>query len=106
MATGLIAVGTARDMYVPVEVEVRRDSPAEYLSRWDAVVESGILVPSGDLFVSNSSFQSDEGIEVAPGCYLARVYYGGLGAVTSGLEGDDHYKVVARNLPQPACLAH
>src|SRR6516162_6548858 len=64
VATGLIAVRTARDMYVPVEVEVRGDPPDEDLSRWDAVVESGILVPSGDLFVSSSSFQSDEGIKV------------------------------------------
>jgi hypothetical protein len=94
VATGLIGVGTARSMYVPVEVEVRRDPPPdEDLSRWDAVVESGILVPSGDLFVSSSALESDEQIEVAPGCYLARVYYGGLGTVTNDLEGDDHYKV-------------
>ena len=93
VATGLIAVRTARHMYVPVEVEVLRDPPDEDLSRWDAVVESGILVPSGDLFVSSPTFSSDEGIKVAPGCYLARVYYGGLGTVTSGLEGEDHYKV-------------
>jgi hypothetical protein len=93
VATGLIAVRTARHMYVPVEVEVRRDPPAEDLSGWDAVVESGILVPSGDLFVSSPTFSSDEGIQVAPGCYLARIYYGGLGTVTNELEGDDHYKV-------------
>jgi hypothetical protein len=94
VATGLIGVGTARSMYVPVEVEVRRDPPpAEDLSRWDAVVESGILVPSGDLFVSSSALESDEQIEVAPGCYLARVYYGGLDTVKNDLEGDDHYKV-------------
>ncbi len=93
VANGLIGVATARSLYVPVEVEVRRDPPDENLSRWDAVVESGILVLSGDLFVSGSAFLSDEQLEVAPGCYLARVYYGGLGTVTSDLEGDDHYKV-------------
>lgn len=93
VAPGLIAEGTARPMTVPVEIEIRRGPPDDDLSRWDAVTEAGILVPSGELWLTSPTVMPGERIGVAPGCYLARVYYGGLSTLTSYLEGADHYKV-------------
>jgi hypothetical protein len=93
VAPGLIMVRTARPMMVPVEIQIRRDPPRDDLSRWDAVVESGIVVPSGVLYVKGSSEEFGEPLEVASGCHAARVYYGGLGTLTSYLEGNDHYKI-------------
>ncbi len=91
---GLIAVRTARPMDVPVQVEVRRHAPKNDFSKWDAVVETGIIVPSGVLFVTGSSEQFGKRIEVTCGCYASRVYFGGLGTLTSHLEGKDYYKIV------------
>jgi hypothetical protein len=89
---GMIAVGTTSQMTVPVQIQVSHDRPKEDLSKWDAVVESGIVTPSGVLFLKGSGDAFGERIEVASGCYGARVYYGGQG--TSDLEGNDYYKIV------------
>jgi hypothetical protein len=94
IAPGILAILTARNVTVPVEIEVPRAAPNDDFSRWDAVIESGILVPSGSLFVSAVTSESADQIDLAPGCYLARIYYGGLETVTSDLDGKDHYKVV------------
>jgi len=88
---GMIAVGTASQMTVPVEIQVCRDQPKNDLPKWDSVVETGIVTPSGVLFLKGSGDAFGERIEVSSGCYAARVYYGGQR--TSDLKGNDYYKI-------------
>lgn len=97
VAPGTIGIGTARDMTVPVKVEVRDAAPDDNYDAWDQVNKCSINVPSGRIIIAGCTdyFPDAERIEVAAGCYRARIYYGNLEALSEdGLEGDDHYRVV------------
>lgn len=97
IAPGTIGVGTVRDMRVPVIVEVSDAEPLEDTITWDQVNECTLEVQSGRIVVAGCTdyFQDAARIEVSPGSYRARLYYGNLDALSEdGLDGDDHYKVV------------
>ena len=64
---------------------------------WDQVNECDIDVPSGKIVVAGCTdyFPEAARIEVQPGHYRARIYYGNLNSLShDGLDGDDQYKVV------------
>jgi len=94
-APGMIGVGTVRNMIVPVAVEIADAAPADDTSVWEQVNECTLDVPSGRVVIAGCTdyFPDAARIELPPGTYRARIYYGQLDAVR-GLEGDDHYKVV------------
>ncbi len=98
LAPGTIGVGTARNMTVPVSVEVREFAPQnEDFSIWDQVNECSMDVPSGSLVIAGCTddFFDAARISLSPGCYRARIYYGQLYDLSDdGLEGNDHYKIV------------
>lgn len=97
LAPGTIGVGTVRNMSVSVVVQVRKSEPKKNLRPWDHVTECSIDVPSGRLVVAGCTdyFPDAARIEVEPGCYRARVFYGDLDTLSAnGLEGKDHYKLV------------
>ncbi|GLK48431.1 hypothetical protein GCM10017620_14040 [Brevundimonas intermedia] len=92
----LIAVGTARNMTVPVEIEVLNAAPAPDLDDWDQIVDCGVSLPSGKLIVFGCTENSDDAdrIGIEPGDYAARISYANLGDLSDdGLEGDDRYRV-------------
>ena len=93
---GAFAVGTVRNMDVPVEVEVLDSVPNESFDAWDHVKECDIEVQSGTIVIAGCTdyFAEAARIKVEPGNYRARIYYGDLDALSDdGLDGDDHYKV-------------
>jgi hypothetical protein len=95
-APGTIGVGTVRNMDVPLLVEVRDGRPPDDLDQWDHVTECSIEVPTGRLVIAGCTdyFPDAQRLELAPGTYRARVFYGGLATLSAdGLEGRDHYKV-------------
>lgn len=97
IAPGTIGVGTARNMTVPVVVEISDTEPDEDLTPWDQVNECNLDVPSGRIVIAGCTdyFPDAARIEVSPGSYRARVYYGNLDALSDDhLDGDDHYRVV------------
>lgn len=97
IAPGTIGVGTARNMNVPVVVEIVDKPPDEDASVWDQINECSIAVPSGRLVVAGCTdyFPDARRIELPAGSYRARVYYGDLAALSAnGLEGNDHYRIV------------
>jgi hypothetical protein len=97
VAPGTIGVGTVRQMTVPVVVEVIDAEPNEDMTTWDQVNECTLNVQSGRIVVAGCTdyFPDAARIEVLPGSYRARLYYGKLDALSDdGLDGDDHYKVV------------
>jgi hypothetical protein len=92
----LIAVGTARNMTVPVDVEILNAPPALDVDDWDQVIDCGVSLPSGNLIVFGCTENSDdaERLGIDPGDYAARISYANLGALSDdGLEGDDRYRV-------------
>jgi len=97
VAPGVIGVGTARSMEVPVEVEVLDSQPNNNFDEWDHVTEASLEVPWGHIVIAGCTdyFPDAARLTVQPGNYKGRVYYGVLDSVDeSRLEGDDHYKVV------------
>ena len=75
----LIGVGAARYDDVPVAVDTLAGPPSDDGDAWDQIVEASIEIPTGRLVIDGpiswrpgSSFE----IDLAPGTYRARVYYG------------------------------
>jgi hypothetical protein len=95
---GTIGVGTVRNMTVPVVIEVADVEPDLAESGdWDQVNECDLMVRSGRIVVAGCTdyFPDAARIEVIPGSYRARLYYGKLNSLSeNGLEGDDHYRIV------------
>jgi hypothetical protein len=94
VAPRTVKVNTARDMDVPVTVEICDASPAEDFGAWDMVNECSIEVPSGKLVVVGcTEFWPDAArIPLAPGTYRVRLHYGNLDTQDI-FDGDDHYFV-------------
>ena len=97
LAPGTIGVYTSRNMNVPVEVEVCEFEPVDNPDEWDHITECGIEIPSGRIVVAGCTdyFPEAARINVKPGTYRARIYYGELDSLSEdGLYGDDRYRVV------------
>jgi hypothetical protein len=97
ISDGTIGVGTVRDMTVSVEIEVLDAEPQDSFDDWDQVNECSIDVKSGRIVVAGCTdyFPDAARVQVAPGTYRARIYYGKLDSLSEdGLEGEDHYRVV------------
>jgi len=96
IAPGTIGVGTVRNMDVPVEVELFESAPMETFEAWDQVNECDLEIRSGTIVIAGCTdyFPEAARIQVEPGTYRARIYYGELNSLSEdGLDGDDHYKV-------------
>lgn len=93
---GMIHIGTARNMTVPVTVEIGNAEPEFDFGKWDHVAECSIAIPTGKLVVMGCTdyFPEAARIDVDPGNYRTRIFYGGLDTLSwNGLEGDDHYRI-------------
>lgn len=94
---GTIGVGTVRNMTVPVDIEFHQTAPEESLAEWDQVNECSLEITSGRIVIAGCTdyFPDAARIEISPGIYRLRIYYGNLEALSDdGLEGDDQYRIV------------
>lgn len=94
---GVVCMLTARDMTVPVEIEIRNDPPNDDFALWDHIVEASIETLSGCLVILGcTDYLPDAShIQVKPGVYRVRVYFGGVYTLSADrLDGEDHYRVV------------
>ncbi|WP_425986002.1 hypothetical protein [Brevundimonas sp. TWP1-2-1b1] len=92
----LIAIGTARNMLVPVELEILPAEPTPDPDAWDQVRDCGLRLASGTLIVFGCTDDPDqaERIDLPAGDYAARVSHGGLDTLSEdGLDGDDRYRI-------------
>lgn len=87
---------TARNMTVPVSVEVLAAEPAGLPDDADHVTDCSLDLPSGRLVVSGlTHYMADPPLLLPPGLYRMRAIHRGLGTLSAdGLEGDDRYEVV------------
>ncbi len=93
---GAVGVGTVRNMDVPVSVEVHAKEPQLDAAEWDRVNECSLSVQSGKLVIAGCTdyFPEAERIDLEPGMYRVRIFYGKLKSVSAdGLDGNDHYRV-------------
>jgi hypothetical protein len=96
LAPGIVGVGTVRNMFVPVDVAILTRPPADDLDPWDRVNECSVEFTSGRAVIAGcTDYLPDAArIDVAPGLYRARIYYGALDSVSDdGLDGRDHYRI-------------
>lgn len=109
VADDLVLIGTARNATVPVVVETNNaEPPLDSPDFWDQIVEVEVAFPSGRILLLGNTYLADAPrIEVDPGIYRLRLFYGNLKSVSpDGLKGDDKYRVqiwpvFARNIAQP-----
>jgi hypothetical protein len=99
IAAGVVGVGTARNMPVPVVVEVNKSTPDDSdLSEWDQVNECSLEVSSGKLVIAGCTDYLPDAtrIDLNPCSYRIRIHYGKVNSVTdpNAPEGDDNYKIV------------
>jgi hypothetical protein len=97
IAPGTIGIGTVLNMNVPVVVEVAENAPEDDASEWDQINECDLEVSSGRVLIAGCTdyFPDAARIELSPGTYRARVYYGKLNTLSAdGLDGQDRYKIV------------
>jgi hypothetical protein len=97
VAPGTIGVGTARNVHVPVTVEVLEAAPPSEFGAADLVTEASMDVPSGRIVIAGCTdyFPDARRIDVRPGRYRVRVHYSGMATVSKNrLEREDRYYVV------------
>jgi len=95
LSDGTIGIGTARNMYVPVNIQIFDSEPAiEKLIGIDQINECDIELSSGKLVVAGCTdyFPDARRINLEKGIYRVRIYYLNLEILSEdGLEGDDSY---------------
>lgn len=99
-----IAIGTSRNMTVPVVLEIEA-SPPEDDPAAELVTEASFDVKSGRLVILGCTDYGPDAprIDVVPGRYHARVfYYDQEMLCDDALEGDDRYRLVL--WPDPAVI--
>ena len=91
----IMVIHTARNMTVPVTVEVYPGEPPVDLTAWDHVTECSLEVPSGRLMLAGTTdYPPDCPRIVLPtaGTYRVRTLHSGLDTLRDNdLDGDDHY---------------
>jgi hypothetical protein len=96
VSPGAIAVGTVRNVQVPVTVEILESEPGQDLQNWDHVTECSLAIESGDLVVAGCTdyFPDAARLDVTPGTYRARISGGGFSSVGKPWEdANDRYRV-------------
>lgn len=101
LAPRTIGIGTVRNMNVPVQVEFAEHAPENDLAGWDQVNECTIETTSGRLVIAGCTdyFPDAARIELTPGTYRARVYYGNLKKLSADGLDSDHYRIVLWSAP-------
>jgi hypothetical protein len=97
LAPGVIGVGTARNMDVPVEIIISEKIPECSHDEYDIINECSIEIKSEKLVVAGCTdyFPDAKRIEINPGIYKVRIYYKNLDTVSKvGFDGEDEYLIV------------
>lgn len=91
-------IGTARNMDVPLSLNIHETRPELDHHAWDHIVECSIGLPSGILSISGTTdyIKDFNKINLSPGIYNILICYAGLGTISyDGLDGNDAYTVHA-----------
>lgn len=95
-ARGVVTIFTARNMTVPVTIEVHSSEPAVDLTLWDHVVEGSLEVKSGKVVVMGCTdyYPDSPRVRCSRGWQRVRAHYGDLESLSDdGLDGADHYMI-------------
>lgn len=109
VSSGVVGIGTVRNMDVPVTIEFLESEPPADLSGFDHVAECSLAVRRGPLVVAGCTdfFPDAARFDLTPGTYKVRLSASGLDTLSAdGLDGQDHYLVQLWQAPfaEPAVL--
>ncbi|MCC4632016.1 hypothetical protein [Xanthomonas dyei] len=109
VSSGVVGIGTVRNMDVPITLEFLASEPAADFTNFDHVVEGSLVVNSGPLVVAGCTdyFPDAAHFDLEPGIYRVRLSASGLATLSEdGLDGQDHYRVQLWKAPpiQPVVL--
>ncbi|MCC8487314.1 hypothetical protein VDF13_19865 [Xanthomonas campestris pv. raphani] len=96
VSTGVVGIGTARNMNVPVTLEFLDSAPSADFTEFDHVVEGSLAIRTGPLVVAGCTdyFPDAARFDLAPGEYRVRLSCAGLCSLSEdGLDGQDHYRL-------------
>lgn len=99
LTEGVIAVGTARNMDVPVTIKIYENEPnlfADNQNEIGQINECDLNIISGNMVVSGCTdyFPDAKRIGVPKGLYRTRIYYRNLDKLSEdGLDGEDFYEL-------------
>lgn len=95
LAPGVLVLMTARNMTVPLRVELHRSEPGPFIEAADHVVMGGLRSPGRIGIAGLTDYWPDAArAAVPPGDLNAMVVSRGLGTLSeNGLEGQDRYEV-------------
>ncbi|WP_136440853.1 hypothetical protein [Pacificoceanicola onchidii] len=91
-----LVVCTARNMDVPLRVEVLPEAPPLDLTGWQHIVDGAIKTETGQLIIMGcTDYEPDAArLKLAPGTYRARISMTGLDSLSEDhLEGEDRYRI-------------
>lgn len=94
VAEHIVGIGTARNMNVPVRIEVGPELPSLDCSQWDKINQASLICDSGCIVVAGCTdyFPDARRLTVTPGTYDVLVGYKNLESLSeNGLEGHDSY---------------
>lgn len=97
ISPGIIGISTARNMTVPIRIDLLKTRPDNDFASWDHVAEASLEISSGQFALAGpiDYLPDAKRFPVTPGSYRVRIYYGGLGTISeNGREGEDHYSIV------------
>ena len=91
---GVLMLSTARNMTVPIAVEIHDSEPELELETCDHVTECSLEFESGTLLIAGCSDVRDDAprIKIDAGEYRVRMEHRSLGSVAH-LDGDDNYTI-------------
>src|SRR5262245_44330484 len=89
----VVVILPARNMSVPVEIEIHDSEPPLHPDGWDHIAEASLNLPGGELQVHRCTLGPVADWTLEPGWYRVRSCQGGL-ATVDGLEGNDTYRIV------------
>lgn len=105
LGPGVVAFGTARNMEVPVRVELHDGPPDVDERQWDQIAECFINSPSGRVSIKGPTDYDPTSfdLELPSTQMTVRIMWGGLDSVSEdGIEGNDHYVIqIWPGDPQP-----
>jgi hypothetical protein len=96
VSNGVVGIGTARNMNVPVKLELLDSEPVPDFANFDHVVEGALHIKSGSLVMAGCTdyFPDAARFDVGTGTYRVRLSASGLSTLSEGgLDGQDRYRV-------------
>ena len=109
VSSGVVGIGTARNMSVPIRLEFLDSEPAQDLANFDHVVEGSLHISDGPLVVAGCTdyFPDAARFNLEPGTYRVRLSASGISSLSEdGLVGQDLYRLQLWQAPYIEPIVH